>query len=65
MTQKLSPQAKANKIAYTNAWVKAKYKAITIKVYPVEKERILALAEAKGMSVKALIMEAIDRFGKE
>ena len=65
MAQKLSPQAKANKIAYTNDWVKKNYKAITIKVYPAEKERILAMAEAKGMSVKALIMEAIDRFGKE
>ena len=64
MTQKLSPQAKANKQKYTNAWVKANLVAITIKVRPQEKAELMEIAKKHGKTMKALIMEAVTQFDK-
>lgn len=66
MTQKLSPQAKANKIAYTNAWVKANYVNVSMKMRPEEKAKLVVLAEKHGKTIKALLMDAVyEVYGKE
>lgn len=61
MSQRLSPSAAENKRQYIAAYNKKNYKRVSLALSPEQKERWQKEAAANGKSLRAFIIDAVEK----